>query len=522
MACRVLAKTCAASLHPAVLPRTRLVDVGLTTRNRPAMQRVAVDATPAALTGARMLLPTTGLRTSAGGAGSRDDMATPPVPRALQAATAGLPASTGRSPGQAKRVADGASADEAAASAGASQLAAEQEGGPVSFKRQKLVGVSSAGVPVPAAADVEVAADGADMADAAAEVAGASGDGTGQQEQQQQGKLESPARHAMLYAETQLLDPFELAAASPAVGSKGPAVQAAGGAAAAAAAASPAGTAAVSGGASGGSDPSQGVQQRRRLSAALALPPTQALDLAGEFEEAEGELEQEQTADKEQGTAEERAVEGGTGLAGPTAVVEQPLAQEPIAEPQHIGAAQGRQPAPVVDAARVPGSAAAPASFPDAGPRRNGRAAKPGAAAVAADTVGETVRKCGELLRETQAVLFDEEGGASSRLATPQRAQAWLKDLEAMRQRTCVASLPRFTAPRFRPPPLLPLPPPCSCGWGGRGASLRLLSSPLPPAPHSCAWPLSLHPLQGDAAGGDRCGGRHGGGQVLHAERAAG
>lgn len=475
------------------------------------MQPAAADATPAALTGARMLLPTTGLRTSTGGAGSCADMATPPVPRALQAATAGLPASAGRSPGQAKRAADGASADEASASAGASQPAAEQGDGPVSCKRQKLVGVSSAGVPVPAAADVDVAAGGADMADAAAEVATASGDGTGKQ----QGQLESPARHAMLYAETQLLDPFELAAASPAVGSKGPAVQAAGGAAV-----SPAGTAAVSGGASGGSDPSPGVQQRRRLSAALALPPTQALDLAGEFEEAEGELEQEQTADKEQGTAEERAVEGGTGLAGPTAVAEQPLAQDPLAEPLHIDAAQARQPAH--DAARMPDSAAAPASFPDAGPRRNGRAAKPGAAAVAADTVGETVRKCGELLRETQAVLFDGEGGASSRLATPQRAQAWLKDLEAMRQRTCVAPLPRFPAPRFRLPPLLPLPSPCSCGWGGRGARPRLLSSPLPPAPHSCAWPLSLHPLQGDAAGGDRCGGRHGGGQVLHAERAAG
>ncbi|EFN59293.1 hypothetical protein CHLNCDRAFT_137642 [Chlorella variabilis] len=420
----------------------------------PRIQPSAMDATPIALTGARLaVLPATGGRTAAA---AGDGMATPAVPRALHPATAGLPATAGASTSQVKRAAE----EEAEPATAAAPAVAAPES---ASKRQKLADAdgtaSVAGAAVSGAAPPP---HDAEMREAGEEL------GPQQEEQQQEWQQRQQPRELMLYAETQVLDPYGAEESDGNDGGPAPAPTAA----EAGAAASPASSDAAPAG-EGGDTASEEDAQRRQPPAAALIPPTQVhpgllfatrsfatmphMQLGGSgqlsrsfflqavgFMEAEEEAEEEEEEVEEEGeaAAEEAAEETLRGH-------EQQEEQQGQEQPAAAGAGQPgwEQPAEAqplkLDTAAAAGPLAVPSAVATAAaataappPKPSGRASRPGAGSVAADVVGATVRQCGELLQDVRAVLFDQGGGTGSSLATAQRAAAWLADVDAMQQRS--------------------------------------------------------------------------------------
>ncbi|KAL4423152.1 hypothetical protein ABPG77_007805, partial [Micractinium sp. CCAP 211/92] len=351
----------------------------------PRMQPAASDATtPAALTGACMLMPPTSA--AAGPAAAPhpgDDMATPPVPRALLEATAAV--SAGTSAGcTGKRAAEQGPAAEAPASPGASAAAAQAgatdaEAPASSAKRQRLEGCSSPAYAAPAAQHAE--------------------------RQQEQG-MEQAMR---LAPETQPWDAEMVEALLP--GSERPMPHG-----------SPAAAAALCGGSReepplphaerlGSADASGATTQQ---AAPTVLPPTQASPAHILSSPLSCCLPIQTTAQ----------LHGGS----PPALA--PAETAPASQPAGIDGA-----AASAAAATASSPSAAAALLAAAAPsKRSGRSAPAGA--VATDMVGSTADRCRELLGEAQALLLDREGGLQSSLATAQRAAAWAQDLAAMQERS--------------------------------------------------------------------------------------
>ena len=381
--------------------------------------------------------------------------------------------------------------------------------------------------------------------------------GPQQEEQQQEWQQRQQPRELMLYAETQVLDPYGAEESDGNDGGPAPAPTAA----EAGAAASPASSDAAPAG-EGGDTASEEDAQRRQPPAAALIPPTQVhpgllfatrsfatmphMQLGGSgqlsrsfflqavgFMEAEEEAEEEEEEVEEEGeaAAEEAAEETLRGH-------EQQEEQQGQEQPAAAGAGQPgwEQPAEAqplkLDTAAAAGPLAVPSAVATAAaataappPKPSGRASRPGAGSVAADVVGATVRQCGELLQDVRAVLFDQGGGTGSSLATAQRAAAWLADVDAMQQR-------RFGWLRSVGV--------CGCGvlgvwWHSKGpmraaaaaaaaaaASMIAAAAAASVANARRACRAAACLPQRDEAHRDWGGGRHGGGQELHAERPAG